>query len=154
MPENAPRPAVLIVDDNEQNLELMQAYLEDLECEIRVAGDGLEALASVEKAEPDLVLLDIMMPRMSGFQVCAKLKGAPKTRDIPIIMVTALNENADVERAVETGADDFLTKPVNKLELLSRVKAHLKVRELKRQIDSTLDKLRRLGVSDDPREAR
>jgi len=154
MPENAPRPAVLIVDDNEQNLELMQAYLEDLECEIRVAGDGLEALASVEKAEPDLVLLDIMMPRMSGFQVCAKLKGAPKTRDIPIIMVTALNENADVERAVETGADDFLTKPVNKLELLSRVKAHLKVRELKRQLDSTLDKLRRLGVSDDPREAR
>jgi two-component system, OmpR family, alkaline phosphatase synthesis response regulator PhoP len=142
--------SVLVVDDNEQNLELLQAYLEGGGWEIRSARDGIEALESVENTQPDLILLDIMMPRMSGFQVCAKLKGSPKTRDIPVIMVTALNENADVEKAVESGADDFLTKPVHRLELLTRVKAHLKVRELKRQLDTTLDKLRRLGASDEP----
>ncbi len=141
----SPSQSVLVVDDNEQNLELLQAYLEGSGWDVRAAADGIEALESVERAQPDLILLDIMMPRMSGFQVCAKLKGSPKTRDIPILMVTALNENADVERAVESGADDFLTKPVHKLELLTRVKAHLKVRELKRQLDTTLEKLRRLG---------
>ena len=85
-----------------------------------------------------------MMPRMSGYQACVKLKGNPATRDIPIIMVTALNEIADVERAVESGADDFLTKPVNKLELVTRVKSLLRVRLLKRQLDRTMEQIRKL----------
>ena len=89
---------------------------------IRVARDGLEALSSVQASTPDIILLDIMMPRMSGYQVCEQLKKNPDTRDIPIIMVTALNEVGDVERAVDAGADDFLTKPVNRLELITRVK--------------------------------
>jgi two-component system, OmpR family, alkaline phosphatase synthesis response regulator PhoP len=137
--------AVLVVDDNEQNLELIQAYLEDLGCQIRAARDGLEALKSVETEQPDIILLDVMMPRMSGFQACSRIKANPQTRDIPVIMITALNEVGDVERAVESGADDFLTKPVNKLELLTRVRSLLRVRQLKRQLDRTLEQMRRLG---------
>lgn len=145
MTESLPKgTSILIVDDNAQNLELLHAYLEDLECPIRTAKDGLEAIASVDAAQPDIILLDVMMPRMSGFQACAKLKGNPATRDIPIVMVTALNEVGDVERAVESGADDFLTKPVNKLELLTRVRSLIRLRTLKQEHDRTLDQLKRL----------
>lgn len=135
---------LLIVDDNEQNLELLQAYLEELGCKVRLARDGQEALDEVDRAAPDLVLLDVMMPRMSGFQACARMKGSPATRDIPVLMVTALNEVGDVERAVECGADDFLTKPVNRLELLTRVRSQLKIRIVKRQLEATMAELRRL----------
>lgn len=141
--ESLEHASVLVVDDNEQNRELLQAYLDEIGCVIRSAADGIEAMASVESAVPDLVLLDVMMPRMSGFQVCERLKASPKTRDVPVIMVTALNEVGDVERAVEAGADDFLTKPVNRLELVTRVRSLLRVRRLKHQLDSTLDELRR-----------
>ena len=140
--------SVLVVDDNEQNLELIQAYLEDLGCRIDLARDGLEALAAVESSEPDMILLDVMMPRMSGFQACSRIKSNPRTRDIPVLMITALNEVGDVERAVESGADDFLTKPVNKLELLTRVRSLLRVRQLKKQLDRTLEEMRRLGHSE------
>lgn len=136
---------VLVVDDNEQNLELIQAYLEDLGCRILAARDGVETLRIVETDEPDIILLDVMMPRMSGFQACQRIKSNPQTRDIPIVMITALNEVGDVERAVESGADDFLTKPVNKLELLTRVRSLLRVRQLKKQLDRTLEQMRRLG---------
>lgn len=133
---------VLIVDDNEQNLELLHAYLDELGGDVRVAHDGLQAIESVESNPPDIVLLDIMMPRMSGFQVCEKLKKSSATRDIPIIMVTALNEVGDVERAIDAGADDFLTKPVNKLELITRVRSLLRVRQLKRQLDNAVSEVR------------
>lgn len=135
---------LLIVDDNEQNLELLQAYIEELGCGVRVARDGQEALDEIDRRAPDLVLLDVMMPRMSGFQACARMKGNPATRDIPVLMVTALNEVGDVERAVECGADDFLTKPVNRLELLTRVRSQLKIRIVKRQLEQTMAELRRL----------
>jgi two-component system, OmpR family, alkaline phosphatase synthesis response regulator PhoP len=141
----APGPSsVLIVDDNRQNLELLHAYLEDLGCPLRTALDGEECLAAVAKDPPDVILLDVMMPRMSGFQACAKLKADAATRDIPIIMVTALNEVGDIERAVECGADDFLTKPVNKIELVARVRSLLRVRQLKKQLDRTLEEVKRL----------
>lgn len=133
---------VLLVDDNEQNLELLSAYVEELGCKVGTAKDGIEALAAVAKAAPDLILMDVMMPRMSGFQACTKLKADAKTREIPIVMVTALNEINDVERAVDSGADDFLTKPVNKLELLTRVRSLLRVGRLRRQLDATLGELR------------
>ena len=133
---------VLIVDDNEQNVELLQAYLETLpNCETVVAHDGVQALEMIDSANedalPDLILLDVMMPRMSGFEVCQKLKDNPRTAPIPVMMVTALNEMGDIERAVEAGTDDFLTKPVNKLELLTRVKSLLRVRHLKAELDRT-----------------
>lgn len=139
---------ILIVDDNAQNVELLQAYLEELECPVRTAADGVEAIDDVERHQPDIILLDVMMPRMSGFQVCQKLKGNPQTRDIPIVMVTALNEVGDVERAVECGADDFLTKPVNKLELVTRVRSLLRFRALKREHERALDQIRKFRDSD------
>ncbi len=131
---------LLIVDDNEQNVELLQAYLESLGCRIMICYDGIEAIRLIEDPEqttPDLILLDVMMPRMSGFEVCRKLKEDPNTRTIPIMMVTALNELGDIERGVESGTDDFVTKPVNKLELITRVKSLLRVRHLKRELDRT-----------------
>ncbi len=126
---------VLIVDDNRQNVELLEAYLSALPCEISSAFDGVEALAAVAQRPPDLILLDIMMPRMSGFEVCQRLKSDPATRDIPVLMVTALNEVGDVERGAEAGTDDFLSKPFNRIELLTRVRSLLRMRLLKRELD-------------------
>ena len=133
-----PQSTVLIVDDNAQNVELLQAFLESLPVKLVTAADGVEALAKVAEHNPDLILLDIMMPRMSGFEVCRKLKSDPETREIPIIMVTALNELGDIERGVESGTDDFLSKPVNRLELVTRVKSLLRLRHLKDELERTL----------------
>lgn len=130
--------SILLVDDNLQNVELMQAYLEALPARTRIARDGVEAMAAIAEECPDLVLLDVMMPRMSGFEVCQRIKSTPETRDTVVIMVTALHEIADQERAVECGTDDFLTKPVNKLELVTRVRSLLRVRLLKRKYEQLL----------------
>ncbi|MBN2377021.1 MAG: response regulator [Sedimentisphaerales bacterium] len=132
---------VLIVDDNAQNAELLQAHLESLGCVIQIAQNGIEALEMVNREKPDIILLDVMMPKMSGFEVCRRLKSDSKTRDIPVVIVTALNELADVERGVDSGADDFLSKPINKLELLTRVKSLLRVRHLKSELERTLSYL-------------
>lgn len=129
---------ILLVDDNQQNLELIQAYLETLPCTLSTARDGVEAIEAIQREKPDLILLDVMMPKMSGFEVCRKLKADPATRDIVVIMVTALHEVGDHERAVESGTDDFLTKPVNKLELLTRVRSLLRVALLKRKLSELM----------------
>jgi two-component system alkaline phosphatase synthesis response regulator PhoP len=133
-----PQSTVLIVDDNPQNVELLQAFLESLPVKIVTAADGVEALEKVAQHNPDLILLDIMMPRMSGFQVCRRIKGDPKTKDIQVLMVTALNELGDIEQATECGTDDFVSKPVNKFELLTRVKSLLRVRHLKGELERAL----------------
>ena len=129
---------VLVVDDNEQNLELLVAYLDSLGCKVSTAIDGIDALEKIGQDQPDLILLDVMMPRLSGFEVCRKLKSDPQTRAIPIIMVTALNELGDIERGVESGTDDFISKPVSRLELTTRVRSLLRVRHLKDELDRTL----------------
>ena len=127
---------ILLVDDNAQNLELMQAFLEELPCKLKTAADGVEAIEMIERSCPDLLILDIMMPRMSGFEVCQKIKSQPATRDTVVIMVTALNEVSDYERAVECGTNDFITKPVNKLELITRVRTLLELALVKRGFET------------------
>jgi two-component system, OmpR family, alkaline phosphatase synthesis response regulator PhoP len=144
-----PESTVLIVDDNPQNVELLQAFLEALPVKIVTAADGIEALDKVKQHKPDLILLDIMMPRMSGFQVCRKLKSEPATRDIQILMVTALNELGDIEQASECGTDDFVSKPVNKFELLTRVKSLLRVRHLKSELERALTYLNEIEHDED-----
>lgn len=131
-------PKILIADDNPQNVELLEAYLSDVDCVIRTAVDGEDTLRQVEDFQPDLLLLDVMMPRLSGFEVCRKLRAEPASRDLMILMVTALNETSDYDRGVQAGTDDFLSKPVNKVELLCRVRSLLQVRHLKNQLERTL----------------
>lgn len=124
-----PPSKILIVDDNPQNLELLEAYLEELPgVTTDSALDGQTCLDKVAESPPDLILLDIMMPRMSGYEVCKTLKSDDSTKDIPIIMVTALHEMGDIERGVEVGTNDFITKPVNRVDLLARVKTLLRVK--------------------------
>ncbi len=129
---------VLVVDDNPQNLELLLAYLEDVDCKTVSATEGAEAVDKAKQILPDLILLDVMMPKMSGFEVCKRLKNDPRTTDIPIIMVTALSELGDIERAIDSGTDDFLSKPVNRLELITRVKTMLKLKHLTDKLERTL----------------
>ncbi len=131
-------PTILVVDDDQQNLELVQAYLEDIECETVAARDGIEALELVAAARPDLILLDVMMPKMSGFEVCRRLKNDPDTSTIPVIMVTALNEFGDIERGIDSGTDDFVSKPINKLELLTRIRTMLKLKHLTDRLQRTM----------------
>lgn len=141
---------ILIVDDNPQNVELLQAFLESLPVKLVTAVDGIDALEKVAAHNPDLILLDVMMPRMSGFQVCQKLKADPKTKDIQILMVTALHELGDIERASECGTDDFVSKPVNKVELQTRVKSLLRVRHLKSELERALTYLNEIEQDDTP----
>ena len=131
-------PVILVVDDNQQNLELIRAYLEDVDCETVAAADGVEALDVIAENKPDLVLLDVMMPKMSGFEVCRRLKNNPETENIPVIMVTALNEFGDIERGIDSGTDDFVSKPVNRLELLTRVRTMLKLKHLSDTLQRTV----------------
>jgi CheY-like chemotaxis protein len=126
----AEKSRILIADDNLPNCELLEAYLSDVDCDIALAADGMETLKQVNTFQPDLILLDVMMPKLSGFEVCRKLKDDPATRRIMILMVTALNELGDIERAVQAGTDDFLSKPVNKLELVKRVENMLKLKDV------------------------
>ena len=121
---------ILIADDNQPNCELFEAYLADIDCEVEIAVDGQQALEKVASFQPDLILLDVMMPKLSGFEVCKQLKSDATTRGIMILMVTALSELGDIERAVEAGTNDFLTKPVNKVELLKRVENMLKLKSV------------------------
>ena len=121
---------ILIADDNQANAELLEAYLAEVECELAFAYDGEETIAKVESFRPDLILLDVMMPKRSGFEVCQQVKSNPQTSSIMVLMVTALNELGDIERAVMAGTDDFLSKPVAKPELLKRVQNMLKLKDI------------------------
>ncbi len=117
---------VLLVDDNAQNLELLEVYMEGVpDVRVITATNGLEAMEMVEQESPDLLLLDIMMPKMSGFEVCKRIKSNPDTRDIVVVMVTALNETGDIERAAECGADDYLSKPIDRTALVDLVRSLL-----------------------------
>ncbi len=128
-------PKILVVDDNETNVELICMHLKPYNYDIRKAYDGDQAIKMIIQEEPDLILLDLMMPKISGYEVCQQIKSNPKTALIPIIIITALRELEDKIKAMELGADDFLIKPFNKLELLTRVKSLLRMKQLCDELD-------------------
>lgn len=116
---------VLVVEDHAQGAELLMEFLAGTGYEVRSAMGGEAAVDAVREWKPDLVLLDVMMPRVSGFEVCKQIKSNPASRNTSVIMVTALDQPSDIDRAVDVGANDFITKPINKAELLLRVRAML-----------------------------
>jgi two-component system, OmpR family, alkaline phosphatase synthesis response regulator PhoP len=138
MAEPARKPRVLIADDNLQGVELLDAYLAECDYDVATAADGEATLQKVQTWQPDLILLDIMMPKISGFEVCKRLRANPATKDIVILMITALDQPSDIDRAVEAGTNDFLTKPINKADLLLRVRAALQSRQHKEPLEQAL----------------
>ena len=124
----APTGVVLVVDDQDFNLRLLEALLTPLGHTVRFAVDGIDCLEKVGHVKPDIILLDIMMPKMDGFETAARLKGNPETKNIPVVMVTSLTEVDERIKALECGANDFLSKPVNELELRARVNSLLEVK--------------------------
>lgn len=138
---------ILVVDDESQNRELVEAMLLPAGYEVYLAEDGEEGWAAAQDKKPDLIILDLMMPGLSGFEVCARLKTDPKTGGIPVLFVTALSQIGDKERALAAGGDDFLTKPFQRAELLARVEALLKVRHLNRDLERALAYLYELELA-------
>jgi DNA-binding response OmpR family regulator len=134
-----PQAKILVVDDEEKNVKLMEAILLPRGYAIIKAYNGEEALQQVTEQAPDLILLDVMMPIMNGFDVCKKLKDDPDTRLIPVVIMTALGQVEDRVKGIEAGADDFLTKPVNRDELLARIQTSLRLKEA---VETKLDRLR------------
>ncbi len=134
-----PQAKILIVDDEEKNVKLMEAILIPLGYEVFKAYNGEEALQQVQKESPDLILLDVMMPVMNGVEVCKRLKDDPETRLIPVVMITALGQVTDRIKGIEAGADDFLTKPVNRDEMLARIQTALRMKDT---VQHKLEKLK------------
>src|SRR3984885_3684244 len=121
---------ILVVDDVPANIKLLEAKLASEYYDVIAAKDGFEAIAKTKENKPDLILLDVMMPGMDGFETCRKLKEDAEISHIPVVMVTALSEKSDRVKGLEAGADDFLTKPINDIALLSRVKSLVRIKVL------------------------
>ena len=129
---------ILIIDDNPQNVVLIQARLQRAGFGVTSANDGPSGLEAAVSESPDLILLDIMMPGMDGYEVCRRLKAAPLTRSIPVVILTSLMERADKARALEVEADDFLSKSVDQTELVSRVRSLLRLK--RRAVEEAADR--------------
>lgn len=123
------RPKILIVEDKQDNIDLISYFLKPQNYDIQVAMDGEAGLEKVTTCNPDIILLDIMLPKMNGFEVCERIKKNPATRFIPVIMITALKDLKDKIHSLEVGADDFITKPFENVELLTRVKSLLRIKK-------------------------
>ena len=128
---------VLAVDDNEQNLQLLEEYLWSWGYEVVLARDGREAVELYPRHNPSIIVLDVMMPNMDGYEACRLIKGSPAGRTIPILMLTALTGTDDKIRALESGADDFLNKPINREELRTRIRSLIRIRNLRKELDSS-----------------
>jgi putative two-component system response regulator len=128
---------VLIVEDSEANIMIMESFLKKENYDVIIARDGEEALEIVQKIEPDVILLDLDLPKMNGYEVTEKLKGDENLRFIPIVIVTAQNEMKSKLKGIELGADDYLMKPFNKLELLTRVKSLIKLKRMNDSVESS-----------------
>jgi len=124
---------ILIVDDAPENIRLLGTVLQQEGYKINGAKEGLQALKIAAKVIPDLILLDVMMPEVDGFEICQRLKGNPATKDIPIIFLTAKDQLEDMVRGFQVGAADYITKPFNTLELLVRIRTHLKLKKAEKE---------------------
>jgi putative two-component system response regulator len=145
---NQQKDRILIVDDSPQNVQLLEAYLTAAGYEVIPAYDGKEALEQLgSNDEPDLIILDVMMPGLNGYQVCEKIKDSQSWHRIPVMMLTALTEIDDKVKGFEAGADEFLSKPVDKLELLLRVKALLRTKHLNEDLESARDVIYTLALA-------
>ncbi|MFT5367749.1 MAG: two-component system sensor histidine kinase/response regulator [Candidatus Latescibacterota bacterium] len=138
------QPTILVVDDIPENVELLEAYLIPENYHVITAYNGIEALERARETPPDIVLLDVMMPQMDGFEVCQTLKNDPNTQFVPVVMVTALKERDDKLRGIEVGADDFLTKPIDRVELLTRIKSLIRVKFLHDDLEKSYVELQEL----------
>jgi two-component system, cell cycle response regulator len=139
---------ILVVDDIPANVKLLEARLVAEYFDVLTAADGYEALAICERNQVDIILLDVMMPGLNGFEVCERLKANQKTSHIPVVMVTALDQPADRVRGLKAGADDFLTKPVNDLQLISRVKSLLRLKTLSDELRIRAETAQTMGIDD------
>jgi DNA-binding response OmpR family regulator len=137
-------PRILIADDSQLNADLLEAHLDGSGFETKLVYNGEDAIAAARAWKPDLILLDVMMPKLSGFEVCRRLRADPATKGVSILMVTALDQATDVETAVDAGTDDFITKPINKTELLLRLRAMLDSRNEATDVDRALAYVRRV----------
>src|ERR1700677_1773092 len=137
---------ILVVDDIEANVRLLQAKLSAEYYDVLTASDGVTALAIAAEERPDLVLLDVMMPGMDGFQVCRRLKDDPETRHIPVVLVTALDGRGDRITGLESGADEFLTKPIDDIMLFARVKSLTRLKLVIDELRQREASGRRMGV--------
>ncbi|HEX2122134.1 MAG TPA: response regulator, partial [Thermoanaerobaculia bacterium] len=131
------RDVVLAVDDNEQNLQLLEEYLWSWGYDVVLARDGREAVELYPRHNPSIIVLDVMMPNVDGYDACARIKSSPGGRTIPILMLTALTGTEDKIRALGCGADDFLNKPINREELRTRIRSLIKIRNLRKELDSS-----------------
>ncbi|TMD73305.1 MAG: response regulator [Chloroflexi bacterium] len=129
-------PVVLVVDDGPANRELIEACLADVDCQVRTAEDGAAALKAIQAWHPDLVLLDVQMPGMDGYEVCRRIKATPGSRLLPVVMITSLDDTSDRIHALEAGADDYMTKPVDRVELVARVRSALRLKGVYDSLDS------------------
>ena len=143
---------ILIVDDEPDIVEFLQYNLERSGFNTISALNGKDAIKLAGEQIPDLILLDIMMPKLSGFEVCQQLKADSTTRQIMVLMATALGELGDIERAVEAGTDDFLSKPVNKIELVKRVENMLKLRHVSDELQRLRSYISSMDSDLPPRE--
>ncbi|HEV7923630.1 MAG TPA: HD domain-containing phosphohydrolase [Thermoanaerobaculia bacterium] len=150
----AERDLVLAVDDNEQNLQLLQEYLWSWGYDVVTARDGAEAVQLYPRHDPAIIVLDVMMPNMDGYEACGRIKGQPGGRTIPILMLTALTGTEDKIKALECGADDFLNKPINREELRTRIRSLIKIRNLRKELDSSENIILTLTTALENKDAR
>jgi Response regulator containing a CheY-like receiver domain and a GGDEF domain len=139
---NDRKPIILIVDDTPINLKVLFEYLGDQNYEILVAEDGESAIEQAEISSPDLILLDVMLPGIDGFETCARLKALESTREVPIIFMTALSDTQYIVQAFELGAADYLTKPLRHEEVSVRVKNHIALHRLQRKLQGKIEQCR------------
>ena len=152
-PSSPPVGTILVVDDVPSNVRLLERHLIRDGHRVCFARDGMEALESVSHSHPDLILMDVMMPALNGFETCRRLKGDPATRLIPIVLVTALQHSRDRVKGLEVGADDFLSKPFNAAELTARVRSLLRIKRYTDDLDSAESVIVSLALTIEARDA-